>query len=238
MYRNPSLQPVANTDSLADFVDVQWKKINEAIQDDHPYGHLVRQIEERISVRKAMIEDRALEAGFDWQYDLELATFWHHFGLNWSDHAKQRRANYLTSWQQTAERRFGFLRDVSLNGMKTILLIHGGVAIGALGILTQRTTVDKQILFVGKIALGCALVGLTVAGLGQAFLVFREGNINARIMSELSGSPTWLKLNALSRFTKRYGRFSWIANAMIYGSIIWFCLYAVGLYVLLIGITP
>jgi hypothetical protein len=98
---------------------------------------------------------------------------------------------------------FVYLKEVSLNGLKTILLIHGAVAIGALGVLTQRTAI-AQVLLTARLALAFALVGIMLVGIGQVIVIQRAGADSGRIVGKLAGTLRWKKVAAFGRYSKRY----------------------------------
>jgi hypothetical protein len=134
MLPNPNLTPVPDKDSLVRLVKEEWERITRAVYDDIPYSPIIRSIEGGIAYRKTLIDKGALNPNFDWQYDLDRSVFDHQFNLNWIDHHKDVRTAYFDYWKAHTERTFSFLREVALNGMKSILLIHGGVAVGALAV--------------------------------------------------------------------------------------------------------
>ena len=124
---------------------------------------------------------------------------------------------------------------MGLNGLKTILLIHGAVAVGALNIIAQAKPESSQLLLAGKLGLAFSLLGIMIVGLGQVMMVIKIGGLNQKLSGRLASQIKWNKLRAFGRYTQRYYRFLKYANLAIYGSAGWFCVYCVILYIVIVS---
>ncbi len=125
---------------------------------------------------------------------------------------------------------------MSLNGLKTILLFHGAVAIGSLNIIAQVKHENLQLLLAAKLGLAFSLAGIMLIGLGQMIMIVKIGEMNSKLAGQLASQIKWRKLRAFGRYMQRYYvRFLKYANLAIYGSIGWFCVYCVILYIVIVS---
>lgn len=235
MIPNPHLIPVPEDQSLVILMDREWQRLQRALYDDHPYEAIIRGIEEAIATRRLQIEGRVLDPTFDWTYDLDRAVFNHQFNLTWINQHRKIRQNYIDYRRSVTEKNTGYLREIALNGMKSMLLIHGGVAVGAPSVLTQQTG-GSQVVLTAKFALGFALLGMIWLGLGQLIMVNRMLSINSRLEGKLASTLTWKKVAAFPHYFTRYARPIRYSDWMIYGSIFWFGAYSIILYLMLLAV--
>ncbi len=234
MPRDPSRQIVPEDGSLARTVLELWKGIQKNVYDDTPYTETIRIIENAISEREVVLAGESLNPTYDWAYDLELAKFHHRFNLDWLDYHQQTRQKLYDFWKDSSERQIKSLWELSLNGYKMLYLIHGAVALGSLNALTIKNP-EKAVHLAAQLGLFFALLGIFAAGLGQLILV-REGSMAfTKIHSVLYSKIKWKKLLALGRYSRRRFKFTKIVDILVYGSVFWFCIYTIILYVVLIS---
>ena len=235
MAPNPNLARVPEGSSLVQFVDQEWDRLRQFIYDGQPFEGNIRHIEEAIEQRRTNIHSGAMDPLIDWQHDVDLASFNHRFNLTWIKHHKEIRDQFLDHWKAVTKNNANFLRELALNGMKSMLLIHGGVALGALGVLTQGTG-GPQLMLTAKAALGFALIGMLLLGIGQFIMVVRMMSLNSRLEGRLATVLTWKKLSAFGRYFTRYAWPLKYSDRLIYGSILWFGIYAAILYLMLLTV--
>jgi len=198
--RDESKELVPKELSIVTTVESNWKTIHKHIYDDYPFAATVRSTEESIAIRKGMIEGGKLDQKYDWIYDFDLAEFNHHFNLDWLEYHKQLRVKFHDYWKEVSEKNWSYLRDLSTNGIRTILLVHGAVAIGALNALTQKQA-EANVLLAAKLALLFSILGIISVGAGQVILFQALAKVNGRIRSKIATTIRWKKLLAVGRYS-------------------------------------
>lgn len=234
MPRDPSRQIVPEDGSLARTVVELWKGIQKNVYDDTPYTETIRIIENAISEREVAVTRQLFDQTYDWAYDLELGKFHHRFNLDWISFHQQTRQKLYDFWKDSSERQFKSLWELSLNGYKMLYLFHGAVALGSLNALTTKNP-EKAVHLAAQLGLFFALLGIFAAGLGQLILVHQGGMAIGKINSVLYSKIKWKKLLALGRYSRRRFTFTKIVDILVYGSVFWFCIYTIILYVVLIS---
>lgn len=233
--RNAALPEVPAEASIQRTTSDRWWQINKIVFDGVPVEHEIKGIEEALLARKNLIESGGLQNSYDWKHDLECARYAHRFHLTNLEHVKSRRTKYLEFWQNWISESIGYFREVSLNGQKTIYLLHGAVAIGALNILVQKEQPSGQIILTAKLAIIFSSLGILLAGIGQVISFYFGSEFVTRIRAKLASPIKWAKIRAFPRYIKRYGWLSEFGDKAIYASIFWFGVYVGILLITLIS---
>jgi len=214
----------------------RWHAINITVFDGTPVEHDIKAVEEFLLLRKALIDGGTLSAEFDWKHDFELARYSHRFHLTNLDYLRNKRTSYINFWTGWITEATNYNREVSLNGLKTIFLLHGAIAIGALNILAQHTTPGTQLVLTAKFAIIFGASGIVLAGLGQIIVYYFGTLMVTRVRAKLVGDVKWAKARAVSRYLDRYGWLPLLGNKAIYGSMLWFACYVVILLIMLLSV--
>jgi hypothetical protein len=231
MLRDPSKQEVASSDSLKEDVDRRWKSVQKQIYDDIPFAFEVSQIEEGIAIREGLLNANKLDPRFDWRFDLDNAKFFHRFNLTWVEQHKAIRASFQKHWQEWSTEAQKWIRDLAQNSLKSLLILHGAVAVGALNILTQEPS--ASLLLAAKLALVFAVLGIVAGIIGQIILFKIVSEASNSIRGRVFTKIRWKKLNALWRYNRRRLKLMYLADYLILGSAFWFCAYSIILLVVL-----
>lgn len=234
MQRDPSRQEVPIAASIRTLIDNQWREIHKKIYDETPYDHDIRLIETTIQSRDAEINAGNLDSSYDWKFDLDIARFNHAFNLDWRGYHEETRNRYKRYWEKNVEQQRAFVKEVSLNGLRTILIVHGAVALGCLNVLGNAESIPS-LLLAAKFGLLFSLVGIFLVGSGQLIAVLRMGRIAGRIDGWIATRIKWKRLIAIGRYTRRFMAILRYADWAIYASLLWFCTYSVILYIIIVS---
>jgi hypothetical protein len=235
MQRDNSRLEVPPGASLRPTIERLWREIMSRLYDGLPYDESLRFAERLLQERQDEIHSETLDRSYDWQYDLQVAKFHHQWNLDHRKHNEEARERYQKYWENILEQNRAILKEIGLSGLKTILLIHGAVALGALNIIAQSDSEKIQIILAAKLGLAFSLIGIALVGLGQLIMFIKMTEINSKLASKLSAKIRWNKLRAFWRYYRRHTQVLKIANYAIYGSILWFCAYCVILYIVIVS---
>lgn len=236
LFRNESLEEVPREKSIVRIVDENWKSVRKYVYDGRPIEYLLTGVEETFSRRKTAITNGSLDSRFDWEYDLACARFNHRYNLSWLDWHRESREKLVSFWAENAADNFKYVRELSLNGFKTIVLLHGAVALGSFNLLAQKhTTISASTILAAKLGLFFAVVGIISAGLGQLVSFHALSGLFGTIQGKLATVPRWSKIRAFGKYTQKFQPLLRVATYLIYGSIFWFCLYSIILFLVLIS---
>jgi len=188
MQRDSTRVEVPANVSIRPGIEENWRDIMRRILDGLPYDEGLRFTERLIKDREDEIARGHLNAAYDWQYDLDLARFHQRWNLDHAKYNEESRERLLKFWEQVLEQNRTIIKEMGLNGLKTILLIHGAVAVGALNIIAQAKPESSQLLLAGKLGLAFSLLGIMIVGLGQVMMVIKIGGLNQKTIRALSKS--------------------------------------------------
>lgn len=218
-------------------VDRIWQRIHPAILDELPFEHELRLVDELLSRRAEEIKANALNPEYDWAADFDSAVWAHNFNKDWINYHRESRLAYVRFWQKFQEETSDLLKELSIGGQKTILLLHGAVALGALNILTKSPAeVASGLVITAKFAVVFSVIGILSLGLGQLLLFRGLATVSARLANRFSRKLRWRTLRAFHRWSRRSIEPLDRANWFIYGSIWWFASYSLILSIMLLSI--
>lgn len=129
MQRDHTRSEVPTEASLRPLIEAQWRDIMVRIFDAMPYDEGLRFTEQLLNDREAAIAGDGLNPTYDWQYDLDIARFHHRWNLDHACYNEDTRDRFRKYWESELNQSRANLKDIALNGLKTILLIHGAVAV-------------------------------------------------------------------------------------------------------------
>jgi hypothetical protein len=124
MQRDNSRAEVPVDASVRPLIEAQWREIMVRIFDGLPYDEGFRFAERLLQDRQDTIAGGGLSAAYDWQYDLDVARFHHRWNLDHARYNEESRDRFRKYWESTLEQNRAIIKEMGLNGLKTILLIH------------------------------------------------------------------------------------------------------------------
>lgn len=158
---------------------------------------------------------------YDWQHDWALAKYAHDIN---TDFVKNRRAlndDLKKMWFEWSERQYTFYGNVSLEALRSMVLINGAAILASLAVLSgQIVSPSHAAVIVSKATVFTSVISLLLMATGHSILFARVSDANSRIRGVLNGNPRHRRLYAISRYLRRYvDPVLEIANYCIYGSI-------------------
>ena len=220
--------------SIQKIVRDQWKEIDRLVFDGLPYQEHLSSIEEQLSSRRALFEQGTFNPDFDWTRDLLLAEAFYKSAVAWLPQRQKTRDDFIAYWRGVVSRNQQIVREIGLSGLKTILLLHGAVALGSLSIVAKEGPPHSALL-AAKCGLFFAVIGIIALALGQLLMFETASKVSDEMEGKLSQRMNWSALlNIGEENAAAMMPLAW-ANRMVYGSLIWFCVYAVILAILLVS---
>lgn len=127
-------------------------------------------------------------------------------------------------WRERAISTERFATQLTHEGMKYTLAIHGAAAITCInGIISKSTNSFSGALIFGALA---ATLGILMLGLGQFILVEILGKHSNRISSSIRNPRGWRQLEAIARWVDTsIDRPLKLAERLILASMLWFPIY-------------
>lgn len=226
------LMPVPTNSSALEAIKPTLDRVITKLYDDLPIQHDLAMVEKFLGERRALIDAKHFDPSFDWQSDLATAETHFKIAIEWAPRHKETRDGYITYWRGRLERNERNLNEISINGLKTILLVHGAVAVGALNILKDAAS-SATILMISRWALSFSVLGIVMYGVGVVIMIEVMGTLNEKMIGAISTKLPWRRVRALSRYFRRGARPLSYATQLIYGSVIWFAVYSIVLLILL-----
>lgn len=121
----------------------------------------------------------------------------------------QRRENLLEYYKITSQRLWSLSENLSFFGIKTLILLHGALAISSIAGITQ--TQDSELQKILGSAIGFALIGITLAGLGVIFMTRQWADLANKWGTVWSSRPNQKGIQEINKeINRRADRSIWI----------------------------
>ncbi|TPN54292.1 hypothetical protein FJ976_08740 [Mesorhizobium sp. B1-1-9] len=152
----------------------------------------------------------------------------HLWNLDLVRNHKQHVDDLKKMWFEWADRGYKYFGDLSLEALRSMVLINGAAIIAALAVLSGQISQPwHAAVLVAKITVFTSVVSLLMMGAGHSLLSLRMGDLLGTVRGILVGNAKHPKLYAVSRYLRRFmDPYIRLANALIYGSIVVFSLSA------------
>jgi hypothetical protein len=215
---NP-LKPVRREDSVRDLVAAEWDR---ALR-DWKSGAVLRP---NVDYAQLFLDNRrqGVQAGnfnpeYDWASDLFEAEAAHKHNLQYVEAITSYNEALEKRWDDELARRKAYIGDISLEALRSLVLVNGAAILGALALISS-SSVPSTLDVAAKILVGFCVVSLLagVSGYLTIFLYVDSGTVN--IEKFLIRPIKHKRLNSLFRYNRRYfwpGQ--WLGNVLVYASI-------------------
>ena len=207
--------------SLVPYVEQEWKQMLESERKGHFYTARQRRLEERLEEYRIRIEKGQLRAEFDWGTDWRTANAIHQDYLDFAAWERSQRVGRAEHWRGHLGAMQGLLQDLSVEGIKAILLAHGAMALTALVVLSgQVQDAQPPVLLAGTIALVAAVIGMTMVAIAHLIIVHWGADAVTTTRGSLRDSVSLEELDHLGDYFKKsiIPKMQW-ANRLAYGSV-------------------
>ncbi len=177
-----------------------------------------------LAEHKDIINSGRLNPEFDWRRDLERAELLHESNCSWATHNRGLQSAWISYWNDQGKTATDFTLKITQDGLKYILALHGTSAIAALNALTNGKA-DQYKAALMTCMFG-AVAGIVLLAAGQIILISTLAKLHGTLKSKLLHKTGWRTIASIGKYIERY--FSpkiKAADWLIYGSIVWFCLY-------------
>ncbi|MES0108371.1 hypothetical protein [Mesorhizobium sp. M0013] len=158
---------------------------------------------------------------FDWERDWLVAHNIHLANLDLVRNHKQHLDDLKKLWGEWTERSYKHIGELSLEALRSMVLIDGAAIIASLAVLSgQISSPWHAAVLVAKLTVFTSVVSLLMMGAGHSLITLKVGDLVGRIRGVLVGNTKHNKLYAVPRYLSRYlDPYGRIANLLIYGSI-------------------
>ncbi|AZO15097.1 hypothetical protein EJ069_10360 [Mesorhizobium sp. M2A.F.Ca.ET.043.05.1.1] len=209
--------------SFQNHVERQWEKIIRFWKNGWADESSLSNLESLIEFERAKLFDRNEPdpRPFDWKSDWIEAKMIHDFNVDVVKNRKQHVDDVKKMWFEWTERSFTYFSDVSLEALKSMVLIDGAAIIAALTVLSGQIAQPwPAAVLVSKLTVFTSVTSLLMMGAGHSVLFLRMSDLVSQVRSILIGNTKHHKLYAIPRYLKRYADpATKLANTLIFGSI-------------------
>ncbi|UCI32534.1 hypothetical protein [Mesorhizobium sp. B4-1-4] len=209
--------------SFRNHVEQEWERIIRFWKNGWADESRLSNLESLIEFERVKIFDNKMPDSrpFDWGTDWIQAKHVHDFNVDVVKNRKQHVDDVKKMWFEWTERSYTYFSDVSLEALKSMVLIDGAAIIAALTVLSGQIAQPwHAAVLVAKLTVFTSVVSLLMMGIGHSVLFLRMDELVSRVRSVLIGHTKHNKLYAIPRYLKRYGHpATQLANLLIFGSI-------------------
>lgn len=201
-----------------DYIRYWWKRGYAA---DSKLEALEALMEHR---RRLIFVEQLVDGAFDWRTDWSRAKSWHDYQLDQVKHLRSHLEGVKQIWAAWTENSTTHFSNISLEALRSILLLNGAAIIAALAVLTgQISTPRASAILTAKITTITSVVSMIMMATGHAILWDRMSNMVGQVRNSIVGSPRHRRVYSVSRYLRRHlDPVSKWANGLIYGSIVVF----------------
>jgi len=199
----------------------QWKTIYASWESGYTLDTQVDRISRNLADRKAALSHGGMPPGFDWQLDLIKAELIHE---SYIDRVRNRRAYNDTldaRWQDWLKVGREYLTGISLEGLRSIVLIHGATILATLTVVSgQIAAPAPHVMIAAKTMFSFSVVGLAVgvAGYSLIYAILDQAvnSIDPRLIRPMKHE----RYRSLYRYrTRFFARKAKLPEFLIYASI-------------------
>lgn len=208
--------------SISNYVKLRWEGTLDLWKRGWNSESTIEQLEHYLEFHRERIFDQNSAVGlYDWRRDWTEARFYHD---HQTDFVRNRRAyneDLRAMWKEWHERGMGSLVQLSLEALRSMVLVNGAAILACLTVLSgQVEKPNPSVLLAAKIMLFSAVLSMLLMGGGHLLASIRMLGATSRVRGILIGHVRHRKLYAIGRYLQRYlDPIIEKANALIYSSI-------------------
>ncbi|ANN58682.1 hypothetical protein A9174_19320 [Mesorhizobium loti NZP2037] len=212
--------------SFRSYVDQEWKKIIRYWKKGWAADSTLSVLENFIEFNRVEIfeKKRIDPRPFDWERDWLLAHDIHAYNIDVVKNQRQHIDDLKKMWFEWSERSYSYFSDLSLEALRSMVLVNGAAVIAALAVLSGQIAQPwHAAVLVAKLTVFTSIVSLLMMAAGHALLFLRMNELVSRIRGVLVGNAKHHKLYAIGRYLRKFATpTAHLANVLIFGSIIVF----------------
>lgn len=107
-------------------------------------------------------------------------------------------------WMNWTNEVGGYARSCAIEGFKSLLIVNGATIIASLGALSGEYIAKTDcVIIAAKISLLTGIIGLSLAGIGQARIIYVLGNFFPKVRANLLRKRR-RRLYAIGRYLERF----------------------------------
>ena len=220
-----SVPPPPDTDSLFVYTQAEWEYIRHWWKRGYAADSKLESLENLIEHRRRVIfVEKLVDKAFDWRTDWSRAKSWHDYQMDQVKHLRTHLEGVKQIWATWTENSTTHFSNISLEALRSIILLNGAAIIAALAVLTgQITTPRVSAILTAKITTVTSVVSMVMMATGHAILWDRMSNVVGQVRNSIVGSPRHRRVYSVGRYLRRHLNpiTNW-ANGLIYGSIVVF----------------
>lgn len=209
--------------SFRGYVEKEWAKIIRFWKNGWADESRLSALEELIEIKRVeiFVAKETDARPFDWETDWLEANSIHDFNVDVVKNRKQHVDDLKKMWFEWTERSYTYFSDLSLEALRSMVLIDGAAIIAALAVLSGQITKPwYAAVLVAKLTIFTSVTSLLMMGVGHSMLFLRMNDVVGRVRGVLVGNTKHNKLYAIPRYIKRHGEPTMqLANLLIFGSI-------------------
>lgn len=171
--------------------------------------------------RERIFEKNEAEGAYDWQGDWAAARTYHDHQRDFVGNRRAHNDGLHIMWKEWHERSVGSLVQLSLEALRSMILVNGAAILACLTLLSgQVEKPNPSALLAAKIMLFSAILSMALMAAGHLMGSIRMLDMTSRVRGVLVGHVRHRRLYAISRYLVRnLDPVIEKANALIYASI-------------------
>jgi hypothetical protein len=215
--------------SVKAHVEKLWKKIQDNFEKGLAWNTIVLLIEDALRNREQQLARKELPSTFDWHRDLYMAKV-AHSGYRDTFDLEQRRYNQqLAYWRDYVSTTRKICGEISVEGLRTTVLIHGATILACLAALSGQYVSNPAAKHAAIVMFLFSLAGIICAVVGYGWAYSSGTRAANEIAWKLSDTMPYEELRVVGNVIHETGlqrEMNW-SERLVYASIGLFCLGAV-----------
>ncbi|MBP1849713.1 hypothetical protein [Rhizobium halophytocola] len=230
MNEQPPKKKIAPPEELSTVATVkaEWARIIKNWQSGWHEETGILGLENYVESERLQLEKRKVEsAEFDWDEDWIEAKLFHDRQMDFVRNRRALNEGLVTMWREWYEQRTGAMIQLSLEALRSMILLNGAAILASLTLLSGQIAAPTQsAVLAAKVMLLFSILSILINGSGHLLGAITMNEVTSRIRGVFVGHIRHAKLYAISRYLRRHlePRVK-VANGLIYSSIF---IFAVG----------
>ena len=222
----PNSLPLPPSDlSIRDSVARQWDVIIKTWQHGWASESQLTNLDNYVEFeRKRIFERFEHDSLYNWRADWLNAKYLHDYNTDFVRNRRAQTDDLKSMWKEWYEQTRKQMGDLSLEALRSMVLLNGAAILASLAVLTGQITTPTH---GAKIAASCTILfsiaSIILMAFGHLMLFIRMNMVQSQIRGALVGHVKHAKLYALGRYARRFlDPVVKKGNLLIYSSIIVF----------------
>lgn len=223
----PSLPLPPNDKSISAYVRSEWEEILKNWRKGWAQDVRLEQLQDYLEHERVRIFEKAETDGlYDWSADWFQAKYIDDVNTDFVKNRKTHVADVRAMWGSWVTRSYTAMNNLSLEALRSVILLNGAAIIAALTILSGQISKPTQSATIAaRATIVFAVLSIVMMAAGHLLSYMRGVEVVSRVEGALLGNVKHDKVYAISRYLRRHlTPVMVVAHWLIYGSIVVFAI--------------